>query len=264
MARKRLGELLLERQIIDRKQLEHALAYQRQTGHRLGTALVALGFMTELQLCEALGQALGLRAVRMPPEQLNWDALHTLRSRFCEANDLFPLEIEDQAPGRKRLVVAMADPLNLPAIEEMEFTTGMKVVPVIATLSGIRAAIRRHYLKQSDSQPGTMTVVRPGGGEQVIGDAAEDLPTLSPDDAQEVTERTALADLIKERMERRRKQRASSPADDDMQYLFGMKPESSDAALEKLERQFWALLRIMAKKGLITRDEFLHELADED
>jgi hypothetical protein len=265
MARKRLGELLLERRVITPAQLDQALAYQRQTGHRLGIAMLALGFMSEQQLVEALAQALGLKAVKMPPDQIDWDALQTLRSRFCEANDLFPLTVEELTLGRRRLAVAMADPLNVPAIEEIEFTTGMVVQAVIAPLSGIRAAIRKHYLKQAEvAADAPMTIVHSGGVEHHVT-GHEELPELPADAMQEVTERTALADLIRERMERKRKKRpVSTAADADLNYLFGMKADSSDARVEKLEHRFWTLLRIMAKKGLITRDEFLHELADED
>jgi hypothetical protein len=281
MARKRLGELLLEHGIISRDQLEKGLNYQRQTGHRLGTALVALGFLTEEQLCAALGKALGIKAVRMPPrpDQVDWAAVQVLRARFCEANDLFPISLDASNPTRKSVIIAMADPLNIPAIEEIEFTTGMKVVPVIAPLSGVRAAIRRYYLKQNPdvAVPGTgasdrMTIIRAGGVEDVVSTSSrpqrlvarppeEDLPLVEAEPVREVTERTALADLIQDRVERNRRKRSSVEAD--LDYLFGV-PDTTGDSLQKLESRFWALLRIMAKKGLITRDEFLRELADVD
>jgi hypothetical protein len=290
MPRKRLGELLLERKVITPTQLDQALAYQRQTGHRLGAALVALGLMTEGQLCEALAHALGLQAVAMPPAEVDWTALHSLRSRFCEANDLFPLSVDAANPNRKSLTVAMADPLNIPAIEEIEFTTGFKVVPVIAPLSGIRAAIRRYYLKEIPGQPPhQMTVMRAGGTEQVIPDTPRsqaprrgapvartprteenELPVLTDNElveVREVTERTALADLIKDRAERRRRKRAkagTASVDEDLAYLFGVKSETPSEELAQLEVKFWALLRIMAKKGLISREEFMKEIADRD
>jgi hypothetical protein len=313
MPRKRLGEILLERRAITPPQLDQALAYQRQTGHRLGAALVALGSLSEASLADALAQALGLKAVPMPPAELDWTALHSLRSRFCEANDLFPLSVDGANPARKTMVVAMADPLNIPAIEEIEFTTGFKVVPVIATLSGIRATIRRYYLKDSSNKqvPGQMTVMRAGGAEDVIHDPArapalprapqtppappptpapppavqraasrpppaprrrteEEMPVLQGDaldEPREITERTALANLIKDRAEKRRRRKGGATApsvDEDLDYLFGVKSESPSDELAKLESRFWALLRIMAKKGLISREEFLKELADKD
>ncbi|MBI5548968.1 MAG: general secretion pathway protein GspE [Deltaproteobacteria bacterium] len=302
MARKRLGELLLERKVITPPQLDQALAYQRQTGHRLGAALVALGFLGETQLCEALAQALGLKAVQLPPEEVDWTALHSLRSRFCEANDLFPLAMDTSHPSRKTIVVAMADPLNIPAIEEIEFTTGFKVVAVIAPLTSIRQSIRRYYLKDAGPQHGDRTTgVRPGGSEQAPPNSSargtspspspsrpakasvskppassgsrteeNEMPVLADNELlewHEVTERTALADLIRARAEKQKKKKSppdSSSVDEDLAYLFGVKAQSPSDEIARLESKLWALLRIMAKKGLITREEFLQELSDKD
>ncbi|HCF56588.1 MAG TPA: general secretion pathway protein GspE [Myxococcales bacterium] len=275
MARRRLGELLLVRQVITQAQLDQGLTYQRQTGHRLGSALVALGFLTEQQLCAALAEAMGMRAVRMPPDELDWEALQTLRARFCEANDLFPLTLDSSSSARKTLTVAMADPLNLPAIEEIEFTTGVKVAPVIAPLSGIRAAIRHYYFKQQGMRPGEgsptkaseqMTILRPGGREDVVSTATDDdLPILEGDAVRELTQRTELAELIREQAAQRKIKRSkATQVEDDLSYLFGVKTSSVNDQIEELESRFWALLRIMAKKGLITRDEFLRELAGKD
>ncbi|MFN7134178.1 MAG: hypothetical protein ACK4N5_19015, partial [Myxococcales bacterium] len=106
MARKRLGELLVERQLLTREQLEQALAHQRQTGYRLGTSLLALGFLTEEVLCHSLAQALGLQALSRLPEELDWSALHTVQGRLCDANDCFPIRLEHTSP-RRTLVLAM-------------------------------------------------------------------------------------------------------------------------------------------------------------
>ncbi len=279
MARKKLGELLLERRVITREQLEQALAHQRQTGYRLGTSLLALGFLTEDVLCQALAQALGLNAVtRLPgPDELDWSALHTLRARFCDTNDCFPLRVEPTSP-RKTLVLAMADPLNIPAIEEIEFTANLRVQPVIAPLSKVRAAIRQHYLKQSDAGAGE--IVRPGGApiasSQPPQQAAPprriptaELPMIEPEPIEEVreetTERTAVAELIRQRdLKRRQKAAQQAQLGDDLSYLLGETGGGSPTdSFEELESRFWALLRILAKKGLITREEFLKELGGE-
>jgi len=276
MARKRLGEILLERNVITQIQLDQALVYQRQTGHRLGAALVALGALNEQQLCAALATAMGLKAVPMPPAQVDEAAVRSLKARFCEANDLFPLTLDASNPGRRVLTVAMADPLNLPAIEEIEFTTGLKVVANIAPLSGIRAAIRRHYFAEASRPPpgeritGRMTIQRGAGQEEVVSTGAnrsmfDELPMLGADAVREVTQRTDLAELISEQAELARRKRASrstSAVEDDLSFLFGTQPKSVEEELEKLESRFWALLRIMAKKGLITREEYLKELAE--
>jgi hypothetical protein len=272
MGKKRIGELLLERKAITLQQLEEGLAFHRQTGQRLGVALIQKGFLTEEQLAKVLSEALAIEEVDLKKTQPDWSAIHMLRARFCESNDLFPFGLESMRGGRKHLLVAMSDPLNFPAIEEIEFTTGLKVVPRVAPLSAIRAAILRYYHKLSPTEAAarTMTIIQPGGEARVVdidtGEARspEDEEVIIGEEIREVTERTALADLIQRREEQRRQRRKGRAAPDalskDLDYLFGVKSEGD---VEALERKFWALMRLMAKKGLISKDEFTQEL-DQD
>ncbi|MHB8874643.1 MAG: GspE/PulE/PilB domain-containing protein [Myxococcaceae bacterium] len=285
MARKRIGELLLERGVITLPQLEEGLALHRSSRQRLGVALVQKGFVSEEQLSKVLAEALGIPELDLRNGQPEWSAIHTLRSRFCESNDLFPFAMET-ARGRKQLVVAMSDPLNYAAIEEIEFTTGLKVSPRLATLSAIRGAILRYYHKVNpeDAPAGKMTIVHRGGDVHVM-DADDTVsakkplaPPPPPAEEEiivgemlppaEVTERTALADLIKRREQQHRQRKGlekgakkGSPVaavSQDLDYLFGK--SSDEDGVEKLERKFWALMRIMARKGLLTNDEFKKEL----
>jgi len=273
MPKKRIGELLVERGAISAAQLEEGLSFHRQTGQRLGVALIQKGFLTEEQLAKVLADALGLWEVDLKRVQADWSAVHMLRARFCESNDLFPFSIETPRGGRKQLLVAMSDPLNLPAIEEIEFTTGLKVVPRVAPLSGIRAAILRHYHKVAAADPnepeGTMTIIQGGNAPRVVDVVTGEVrippeeEVIVGEEVREVTERTSLADLIKKREEQHRQRRAdpSNTLSKDLDYLFGVKAEGEP--VEALERKFWALMRLMAKKGLISRDEFTQEL-DQD
>src|SRR5512137_1719526 len=120
MTRKKLGEMLLERGIIDADQLNSALAYQRQWGHRLGVALVAKGFITEGMLAKVLGDVMSLPVVDLSKITIEQDALRLVSSMTCENNDLIPIKLEE-ARGSRTLTVAMADPLNLATIDEIEF-----------------------------------------------------------------------------------------------------------------------------------------------
>src|SRR5690606_33580315 len=135
------------------------------------------------------------------------------------------------------------------------------------------AAIRQHYLKQSEpAAGGRMEIVRPGGAPEAARPPplpqripTAELPIIETEPAEEVreevTERTALAELIRQRDEHRRR-RASQQAQvgDDLSYLLGEVGGTPADSFEELESRFWALLRILAKKGLITREEFMREL----
>ena len=317
MARRRLGELLLEQGAVTREQLDAALAYQRQTGNRLGAALVEQGVLSEKKLATALAAALGLEVVVVSEAEVEWGALHALRDRFCEANDLFPVSL-DETKARKVLTVAMSDPLNLPAIEEIEFTTGFKVHPKVATLSDVRAAIRRHYHRApaeggAGRQAGptarpdapmaglTMSPTASGGYPRTSpSEPSGPFPGLTPSQSQvtqaarpssksnaartrpasrgtpavpaklpaappsEQAAREALTELIRAKEEAVLAARSGPSVSSDLEYLVGevVQGHEPNEQLERVERQLWALMRLMAKKGLITREEFLSEFED--
>jgi hypothetical protein len=282
MARKRLGELLLERRVITQEQLASALTLQRQIGGRLGNALVAKGYLTDAQLCRTLGDALGLPVLEVVGLK-DWPALHLLRASFCERHEVFPVALDDSRTGRRHLMVAMADPLNLPAIEQIEFTTGCKVDPALASRSQIRSAILHFYHRKAPAglekanESGRMTLVRSGGEEievdtkvrRQMAAAPPPLPKAQePEEimplTEEVTSRTELSELIRAREKLKRAKVRGGKGDklnDDLAFLTGTE-DPLTAQLDDLERRFWALMRLMAKKGLISKEEFKEEFEE--
>jgi hypothetical protein len=269
MARKRIGEILLERGAITSEDLETALSFQRERGIRVGAALVAKGLLKEEDLAAALGEALELPVIDIP-EQVDLIALNLLKATFCESNEVFPLHLEDNRTGRRQLTLAAADPLDLPTLEEAAFVTGCRVTPVLATPSQIRLAILRHYYQRDVTithrgPTGHMTLVGPRGADELI-DSSSTVPTdpeLVPDDevlnlAEEVVSDGDLTALIAER-EKGRKRPMKSKVAEDLGFLTGRLGVSDLDRLDSMERKFWALMRLMAKKGLLDKDEFLSE-----
>jgi hypothetical protein len=269
VAKKRLGELLIERGAIDDRQLTSALTYQKERGGRIGQALVTKGYLTEEQLVTALGEELGMPVIDIP-NQVDPVALKLLKASFCETHDAFPLHV-DSPPGggRRTLTLVLADPLDLPLLEEVEFTTGCRVQPALATTSQIRLAILRHYYKQNVDQRragSRMTLVRRGGMEEEVDTSlggqeieitdpgprasAATQPPRFGDEGESSEPILPLTDEVAELTEELEGGRFSRP------HL----PNLSEAdRFEQLERKFWALMRIMEAKGLITTEEFLEE-----
>ncbi len=285
MPRKKLGELLIERKMIDEDQLSSALAYQRQWGHRLGAALLAKGFITEAQLCKALGDELSIPLVDLSDIEPDPKAFRLLKGPFCESHEIFPYAL-DESRGRRRLTCAMADPLNVAAVDEIEFTTGCKVRAVLAPLSQIHSAIRRYYLgahtvirkvptrpeRRPSRAEAEMVVMRPGGVEETVDTRMHRTdpgthPSLVEDEevvllSDEVTSRTDLAEMVREREARERaRRRKSESTQEDLDFLFGVNTQDHER-LDKLERMFWGLVRVMAKKGHITKEEFLAAIGE--
>ena len=123
--KKRLGELLIERGLIDVDQLNSALSHQRQWGMRLGTALVAKGFVAEGMLTRVLSESLGFPMVDLSRIVIEPKALQLVPRRVCEQHDVLPLGLKEQG-GRKLLFLAMADPLNATVIDEIAFTSSRR------------------------------------------------------------------------------------------------------------------------------------------
>lgn len=254
MARKRLGELLVERGAITREQLEAGLVAQKQTRQRLGITLVQQGLLSESQLAQGLAESLGLPTVDLARAQVDWSAVHMLRARFCEQHELFPFAIEGKGTQKKRLVVALSDPLNDAALQEIEFTTGLKVAACVATHSQIREAVLRYYHKVA---PGPTSAPSPGQGGTV---------RLKPAPPAEPFEPVIMGEEIVSRPNPLPGPSAPSgrrsAMSKDLEFLFGSTAE--DDQLEKFEKKFWALMRVLARKGLVSREEFLKELGSEE
>jgi type IV pilus assembly protein PilB len=138
---KRLGDLLIEAKLITPQDLTDAIAEQRRTGALLGATLVRMGVVDEAGLMRTLQIQLGLPLVdlseRIPDEQ----ALALVREDLARKYVALPVEIE----GRSSLIVAMADPLNVAALEDLRFHSGMFIKPVLALASAINEGIERHY-----------------------------------------------------------------------------------------------------------------------
>lgn len=138
--RKRLGELLVEANFITEEQLEKALAQQRRTGERLGKVLVREGFVKEQDIINVLEFQLGISQVHLSPGSCNRDLAKILPETLARRYQAVPLRLEGN-----RLVVAMADPLNVMAIDDLRLATGYEIVPAIATEAEINRALDECY-----------------------------------------------------------------------------------------------------------------------
>ncbi len=134
-----LGQLLLERTVISEKDLEDALASQASTGLRLGETLVEAGAADAEIVAEALSAQLGLRHAP-PPLQPTREALRLVRPELARAHSVIPL-----AATPRVVTLAMADPLDLAAVDDLRFQTGRHVDPVVASPDAVREALACCY-----------------------------------------------------------------------------------------------------------------------
>lgn len=143
MARPRIGELLVSGGEIDSSQLDSALAHQRQWGGRIGQAIVRLGFLSEERMLEVVGRQLGAPFVVIGRRVVPPAVVALVPKKLIRARRAFPLEKLTEH-RRGPLVVAFADPADLPAVDEIAFATGLAVRAVLAAEWDIEQAIAHH------------------------------------------------------------------------------------------------------------------------
>lgn len=137
---KKLGELLIERKIIRTEQLEHALRIQQDKGGLLGQILVTLGYATEEAIAQALTAQYGFPYLPLKSYSIEEEYLSLVPENVARQYFLVPVDkIGDT------LAVAMADPLNSKAVEDIEMLTRCSVQVFVATMSDVAEAIQRYY-----------------------------------------------------------------------------------------------------------------------
>jgi len=154
MAQKRLGDLLLEAGLINADQLQSAITHQKIAKGRLGSNLVALGYITEDTLMTFLSQQMHVAQVDVRHLDLSADLLKRIPKRMAEQYLVLPVALKEP----KTLVLAMADPMDLNAVDSARFATGLHIETLVAAHSAIKSAIAEQYRKVNDSEPTTFTV----------------------------------------------------------------------------------------------------------
>ena len=139
--RKRLGEILLEMNLLTGEQLKLALEKSSKNKVLLGTFLLSEGFVTEENMAQALANQFGLRCVDLSQwEEIDPLALKMIPEALVRKHHVLPLQFEDN-----KLVVAVHDPLNIVNLNAIPELAGDKITPVVAPESKVKAAIERFY-----------------------------------------------------------------------------------------------------------------------
>ena len=213
--KKRIGEVLVGAGLINDTQLSAALQSQNTWGGKLCSTLVRMGFVREEDILRVLADQLMLPAVDFNRVKISSRAISVLPIKIAEKYNVMPVAMrEDQ--GKKQLVLAMSDPTNLSTISEIEFQTGCRVRPAVATDSAIVRAIDYYYRSEGI----------PGAREASVG-----LSNLDSDEEMVVVARERTLDQTNQPLE-----------------------TLNASTLLKL------LVRLLVRKGVITRAELANEL----
>jgi type IV pilus assembly protein PilB len=143
---KQLGDILLQDGLVTEDQLFAAFQEHKEQGKALGRVLVDRGFLTESQLVAALAQQIGLEFVDLADYPVDGSMIARVSGAICRKHSALPLRVDDEG----KLMLAMADPANVFAIDDIRSLTGMDIRPVVATRADVLAAIDRYYRADSE------------------------------------------------------------------------------------------------------------------
>ena len=137
---KQLGELLIERGIISDEQLAKALALQKEKGGLIGELLVELGFAKEEDIAQSLTAQYGFPYLPLSNYDINPEIINIVPGRVARQYLLVPID-----KIGNNLTLAMSNPLNVQAIEDVELLSGCSVQTFVSTSSDIKKAIEKYY-----------------------------------------------------------------------------------------------------------------------
>ncbi|GHG88382.1 general secretion pathway protein GspE [Comamonas sp. JC664] len=186
--KKRLGDILLERGVVDALQLHSALAYQRKWGVPLGQVVVDQRFSTAQQVLEALAFQAGMQTVDLEAQQPDASLRWLIPERVAETHRVVPLKLEGTRDSV--LVVAIAAPASLASLDAVKSVSGKpRIVAKLATDAAIHRAIGRIYRGET----GEAAPRRPGMEGFSLPEADEDVPLVLGGSMAELTNMEAPA-----------------------------------------------------------------------
>ncbi|HUT51920.1 MAG TPA: hypothetical protein VM658_00880 [bacterium] len=237
MRKKRLGEILLDARVITPSQLAQALEEQKRYGGKLGMILLERRFITEREFFHALSSQLNIPAIDFTKSTIPEAVIKILPQELAEKHVVFPVAVK-RSPQGNSLVLAMSDPTNVQIQDEIRFTTGCKVEPVLALESTIRYVINDYYYH--------------GGGKgsyRMRVDLDAEAPSPSMETQEFHIEHARVAEPEDPEM-------LMPPPDDNGAA------KNKDDDKPKLTRELKALLKLLAKKGILSPKEYLDEFKE--
>src|SRR5438477_2774817 len=136
----RLGDLLVKEKVITQEQLEQAIKLQKEASCRLGTALVKLGFMTDEDVTNFLSKQYGVPAINLSYFEIDPAVVKLVPVETAKRYQILPLSRVGAS-----LTIAMVDPTNVFAMDDIKFMTGFNIEPVVASEAAIAAGIDKAY-----------------------------------------------------------------------------------------------------------------------
>jgi type IV pilus assembly protein PilB len=173
----RLGELLVRENLISIQQLRKAQEEQQKTGTRIGTALIKTGAIEESKLTDFLSKQYGVPAINLKDFDIDPEIIKLVPKEVAEKHLVIP--VNRAGPS---LIVAMCDPSNIYAVDDLKFLTGYNIEAVVASEVSIREALERYHAEKGPSL------------EDLVGQVTEDVEVAQSEDDANIDEMARAAD----------------------------------------------------------------------
>ncbi len=183
----RIGELLLKEKRITPEQLQEALSYQRQNGGKLGANLVKLGFVKDEEITSLLSKQYGVPSISLNQFEIDPAVIKLVPAETAHKYQIIPLSRVGAT-----LTIAMTDPTNVFALDDLKFMTGYNVEPVVAWETAVLDAIQKYYgAPGAGGGKNTQKIVETAPGESALDIATRamsEMPMLDADDVEVLDE----------------------------------------------------------------------------
>src|SRR6185503_9080128 len=170
----RIGELLLKEKRITPEQLQEALNYQRQHGGKLGFNLIKLGYVKDDEITALLSKQYGGPSIALSQFEIDPSVVKLVPAETAQKYQIVPL-----ARSGATLTIAMPDPTNVFAMDDIKFITGYNVEPVVASETAVIASLEKYYGKAAAAAAAAAAL-------EVATRALEEMPTIAASDDVEI------------------------------------------------------------------------------
>lgn len=237
--KKRMGDMLLDEHMVTMDQLEQALAIAKESRRKIGEVLVELGYVTEEGIAQTLSRQLGIDIVNLNGVKIEEDIINLVNGPILRKHVMIPFEYEKGNLNTVR--VAMADPMDMMAIDDFCIVTNLMAEPVIATPRDIMMALDKYYGDTEAMHAAELYAKERELLEQVQQDteANEDI-TNSP-----------IVQLVKTMIEQAARQRASDIHIEALEKVVRVRFRIDGALYEKYTYDIHLLAAIIARIKII-------------
>ena len=166
---RRLGDLLVREGLINQEQLQRALAEQKGTNEKLGSILARHNVITEDQLVAFLSKQYGIPSITLSQLDIDADVLKLVPAQIAKKYEVLPIKRTGNS-----LTLAMADPTNVFAVDDVGFMTNLQVIPVVAAQGAIRKALDRLYEAQGSGMAEVISEMEGTAGDVEVVEGDEE------------------------------------------------------------------------------------------